>query len=182
MSEIGEPETGGSETAEADVAAVAGIPDLLALVIARLESAGVKQETLGVMREPRKIAIFTSAALMQPAGSVWRLGVVLLDATGRLYSTGSVTRAVEPLRGVTNQSIEAEERRDIRRAAARGSFDEGEVINFNFAPIATDAESVLAASGTLSVAEGTVMVRLGTDAIVPLERYLSDRVTLLIGD
>ena len=173
-------ETG--ETAEADATAVAGIPDLLARVIARLEAAGVKQEALGVMREPRKIAIFTSPALMQPAGSVWRLGIVLLDAAGRLYSTGSVTRAVEPLRGVTNQSIEAEERRDIRRAATRGSFVEGEVINFNFAPIETDAHSVVAASGALSVAEGTVMVRLGTDAVVPFEKYLNDRATLLIGD
>lgn len=162
--------------------AAASVPAILARIIARLADADVKQESLGVMREQRKIAIFTTPAMMQPVGSAWRLGVVLLDADGALYSTASVTRAVAPLRGVTNQSIEAEERRDIRRAATRGPFVVGEVINFNFAAIRIDAESVLSADGELSVAEGTVLVRLGTDAVVPLERYLDDRVTLLIGD
>jgi hypothetical protein len=161
------------------------VRSLLASTIESLHALGLHDEALGVMREPRRFA-FASAPTMVPAGRAWRLGVLLLDRDGRLYETGDVTRAIEPLRAVTNRSAEAEARRDDRRAAARGKFPEGEVINHRYAPIALDDESLLAGSGPLFVRDGTVMVhwdrRSPGGGVSTLRAYLADRMSVLTLD
>jgi hypothetical protein len=138
---------------------------LLRETVASLVAAGVADEALATVRTRRFLP-----RTMVPAGRAWRLGVLLLDREGRLYETGSVTRAIVPLRGVANKSAEAEARRDDRRAAARGRFAEGEVVNFGFRP----------ADEVVKVVDGVAVVRWNADSYRPLEQYLAERVALLI--
>lgn len=158
--------------------------DLLARTVESLEAAAVPDESLAAVRRARGLTGLSGASRMVPAGRAWRLGVVLLEATGRLHATGGVTRAIVPLRAVTNRSAAAESRREDRRAAARGPFPEGEVVNFGYTPLALDTAALKAGSGPLSVRDGVVMVRWSdgdeTLGIRPLADYLADRVGLLV--
>ncbi|KQO09869.1 hypothetical protein ASF06_06350 [Agreia sp. Leaf244] len=159
---------------------------LVARTIDSLVSQGVHDEALGVMREPRGFSVFKTAPMITPAGRAWRLGVLLVDRDGGVYETGDVTRAIEPLRAVTNRSAEAEARRDDRRAAARGKFPEGEVVNHRFVPLALDDESLDAGSGPLQVRDGMVVVQWDRSSpghgVSTLDRYLADRVSVLTLD
>ena len=128
---------------------------MLARTVAALEAAGVADEALGVLVPARRFR----GEVIKPAGRAWRLGALLLARDGTLYATGEVTRAVEPLRGVANKSPDAEARREKRRAAVRGRFADGEVVNFGYTRLDSAPETV---------------------GIVPLEQYLSERVALHI--
>jgi hypothetical protein len=167
-------------------AALAELSDLLARTVDRLQAAAVPDEALATVKRARGLMGLSGASRMVPAGRVWRLGVLLLDATGRLYATGGVTRAIVPLRAVTNRSAAAEERREDRRSAARGPFPEGEVVNFGYTALALDTAALEAGSGPLSVRDGVVMVRWSdgdaTLGIRELSEYLADRVGLLVED
>ena len=144
------------------------LPELLARTVAELERRGIPDEALANLSIPR----FGRSRLV-PTGRAWRLGVLLLDRGGRLYETATVTRAVEPLRGVTNRSAEADARRQLRHLAARSSrFPEGEAVNVDPVPLDLD--------GPLSVVDGVVMIRWNAGGgIRPLEEYLADRLSLL---
>jgi hypothetical protein len=159
------------------------VPPLLAATVARLQAAGAPVEALGEMRQGRGIGSLRTAPTLQPVGHVWRLGALLLTADGRLFATGQITRAIQPQLGVTNRSESAERRRDIRRAAVRGRFPEGETINHGFIAIALDTDSLLAGSGPLTIVGDTVFVqwsaRLGSR---PLADYLAERARLLTED
>ncbi|MGV8969912.1 MAG: hypothetical protein ACOH1J_05635 [Microbacteriaceae bacterium] len=159
------------------------LPSLLAAAVAQLQLAGAPIEALGEMRRGRGIGSLRTASALHPVGYAWRLGVLLLTEDCRLFATGEVTRAVMPQLAVTNRSESAEHRRDIRRAAVRGRFPDGEAINYGFIPIALDAESLRAGSGPLSIDGDAVVVewstRLGTR---PLADYLADRARLLTED
>lgn len=160
------------------------LPDLLARTIAELERIGADDEALAVLRDGRGIGKIRTRPFMVRTGSAWRLGVVLLDRTGQLYATGEITRAIEPQVAVTNRSAEAEQKREYRRAAARGSFHTGETINHGFTPIDVSIEALRAGDGPLSLdnsdddASANVLVRLPSGSRIPLERYLADRVSL----
>lgn len=140
----------------------------LARTIAELERIGVPDEALATLvqrrfRGPRLVAF----------GRAWRLGVILLDREGRLYETTTVTRAVEPLRGVTNRSAEAEARRDVRRIAARSGFPEGETINVDPVPVGPG-------SGPLVLEGDEVLIRWSAHGPPRrLDAYLAERVALL---
>ena len=140
---------------------------LLAATVAELQRRGIPDEALATLRVPR----FGRARLV-PAGRAWRLGVLLLGRDGRLYETATVTRAVEPLRGVTNRSAEADARRQLRHIAVRSGFPVGEAVNVDPVPVHLD--------GPLSVEDGVVMIRWNAGGgIRPLEAYLADRLSLL---
>ncbi len=126
----------------------------IAEAIAALDSAGVRDEALGILVPARRFR----GEVIRPAGHAWRLGALLLARDGTLYETGEVTRAIEPLRGVANKSPDAEARREKRRAAVRGRFAEGDVVNFGYRPI--DPPDTV--NG------------------IPLGAYLADRVALAI--
>ena len=127
-----------------------------------LERLGVPDEALAILRQRR----FRGPRLVA-TGRAWRLGVLLLSRDGSLHQTTVVTRAVEPLRGVTNRSAEAEARRDLRRVAAHSGFREGEAVNVDPVPIAPDAD-------------GEVRVRWNPSAEpVLLGSYLAERIALL---
>lgn len=153
-----------------------GLTELLRRTVAELEARSVPDEALATLRQRR----FGRPKLV-PSGRAWRLGVLLLDRDGHLYSTATVTRAVEPLRGVTNRSAEAESRRDLRRVAARGRFAEGEAVNVDATPLDLSDEALARGSGPLQLApDGTVLVRWNArDDTRPLADYLADRLSLL---
>jgi hypothetical protein len=157
---------------------------LLARTIARLEAAGIRDEALASWKHSRGVLGIGASDSLIPVGRAWRLGVLLLGRGGALYSTGEVTRAVQPGRAAVNRSTRGEQRRAIRAIAARGNFPRGEVINHGWAPIALDEASLATGSGLLSVRDGAVQVRIDPDelGVVPLERYLGDRVSILLGD
>jgi hypothetical protein len=158
--------------------------DLLARTVATLESAGVHDEALAAWKHSRGVFGIGASDSLVPEGRAWRLGVLLLDRAGYLYSTGQVTRAMQPGRAAVNRSAAGEERRAIRAIAARGDFARGEVINHGWQPIDLDEASLSSGSGPLSVREGVVVVRFdeGELSIAPLERYLADRVSILLED
>ena len=153
---------------------------LLRRTVDELESRGTHDEALGTVKAARRFGPISTATKILNAGRAWRLGVLLIDRDARLYETGSVTRAIVPLRAVTNRSAEAESRRDDRRAAARGNFAEGEVVNFDYRPIDLDAAALEEGRGILSLQDGVVMVRWhATNPPRRLDAYLSDRLSLL---
>jgi hypothetical protein len=164
--------------------AAAELRPILARAVERLEAAGVNDESLAVWRHSRGVLGIGASDSLVPAGRAWRLGVLLLGRDGSLYATGEVTRAVAPGRAAVNRSASGEQRRAIRAIAARGNFPRGEVVNYGWVPIALDEASLAAGSGLLSIREGAVCVRIdpGELGVVPIERYLDDRVGILLGD
>jgi len=166
---------------ETDAAALeTRLRELLARTATELAHRGVQDEALGVATRGRGIARFRGADSIRPAGRAWRLGALLLGRGGELYSTARVTRAIPPLRGVTNRSPEADQRRAERLAASRGGFAVGENVNVGYTPIALDGDSLARGSGPLSVRDGELFVRWAPgDGTTSLEQYLHERVALL---
>jgi len=146
-----------------------GLQQLLRSTIDVIEAAGISDEALATLKKPR-----FSAPKLVKEGRAWRLGVLLIDRQARLYRTGEVTRAVEPLRGVANKSAEAEARREMRRAATRGKFPEGEVVNFGHSLIEVTAES-----DPVRLSGGEALVRWNASGHWrPLASYLTERISL----
>jgi hypothetical protein len=160
------------------------LTELLARTVAQLEAAGVPDEALGAWKHSRGLFGIGASDSLVPEGRAWRLGVLLLDRGGYLYSTGQITRAIEPGRAAVNRSAAGEERRAIRAVAARGDFPRGEVVNHGWEPIALDEASLRSGAGPLSMRDDVVMVRFDPTelGIAPLSRYLADRVSILFGD
>lgn len=158
--------------------------ELLAQTVVELELRGVPDQALAELRRPRAILGFRRAPVMQPVTRAWRLGVLLLGRDGELFATGSVTRSVAPLHA-NNQSESQEARRAIRKAAFDGPFREGEIVNHGWRRLEIDPESLAAGQEPLSLRGDQAVVRwapgLGDQGLMPLERYLADRLDLLEG-
>jgi hypothetical protein len=171
-----------SPDADPDEIAVAEIRELLAAAVTRLNTAGARDEALATFVPRHRRMLVTREAVLQPAGRVWRLGVLLLDRDGVLRATGSITRATEPGRPAY-QSESAETRRAYRAAAQRGHFAPGETVNYDAEPIELSAAGLRDARGPLFVRNGRALVRWSpttadTDA-VDFRGYLTERVGLL---
>jgi hypothetical protein len=168
--------------ADAAAGAVARAREAVGRAVRALAEASARTETLGEYVAGRRVLGIPRAARMTPIAPVWRLGVLLLDAEGRLYATGRVVRAERAVR----KSIAAEsvaEQRAFRAAAIAGGIAEGETVDFDAHPIPLDVEALTAASGPLVLGYDGVLVRWNPslpDALMPLEAYLSERVDLLI--
>ncbi len=145
-----------------------------------LAAADARDEALADYVGPRRVFLIPREPVMVPVGRVWRLGVLLLDADGGAYATGSTTRAVDPgRRGYTSES--ALERAGYRAAAVRGRFREGETVNFGWRRLDLDEASLRAATGPLLLSDGVPVVRWGAgSATMDLGVYLADRVALLV--
>lgn len=162
------------------------VGELLTRTMEQLEARGIPDEALGVMKPAHRILGLMRPAVIVPVGRAWRLGVLLIDRNGQLYATGMVTRAITPKRGVADHSLIADARREEQRAAVRGSFAEGEVVNFGYSPIPLDEDSLRAGDGLLSLNDTTITVRWDTSGAgrgsAPLEAYLAERIGLLEND
>lgn len=154
---------------------------LLADAAARLAAAGARDEALADYVGRRRRFLIPREPVMVPVGRVWRLGVLLLDADGGGFATGSTTRAVDPgRRGYASES--ARDRAEYRAAAVRGGFPEGETVNFGWRALDLDEASLRAATGPIVVVDGVAVVRWGRGSAIrtPLRDYLDDRVGLLV--
>lgn len=170
---------------DADERLERGVAELATRTIATLTASGAKDEAIATLTPVRRVLLVTRPPVMVPIGRAWRLGVLLLDRNGRFSATGSLTRATEP-GWVTNQSPGVEARRENRRAATRGPFARGEVINFNVSALDTSVAALRAGSGPLSVVDEVVMVRWdraqNEQGLIDLASYLADRAALFTLD
>ncbi|MCS5495773.1 hypothetical protein NY547_00785 [Cnuibacter physcomitrellae] len=164
-----------------DVSPSRAVRTAVEAAVARLEAAGARDEALADYVVPKRVLGIQRAPQMVPVGRVWRLGVLLVGARGELFATGEVTRAVEP-RHPNNQAVSQEVRRAHQLAAFKGPFAPGDTVNYDAAPVDLTALDRGEPSGPLIVAEGIVLVRWSpsSGATTPLERYLADRVDLLV--
>lgn len=171
---------GGADAA----AALTRARDAVDRAVRALIQASARTETLAEYVPGRRVLGMPRAPRMSAIGPVWRLGVLLLDADGRLYATGRVIRAERAVRkSVTAESVA--EQRAYRAAAIKGGLPEGATVVFDAEPIALDADALAAgaASGPLVMRGDEVLVRWSPtqpDALIPLEAYLRDRVDLLV--
>lgn len=149
----------------------------------RLAAAGARDEALAEYLGRRRVLLIPRDPVMRPVGRVWRIGVLLLDAAGNAYATGSTTRAIDPgRRGYTSES--ARDRAEDRAAARRGRFPEGETVNFGWRRLDLDDDALRASNGPLVLVDEVPTVRWsvgrGGSSTTELGAYLEDRVSLLI--
>jgi len=139
---------------------------------------GLPRESLGEVVVPRRILGISRAMRVEPRGTAWHLGVLLLTDDAVL-ATGQIIRArAEAPRGFTAES--QRERAALAGAARRGGFDEGQTVHVGWQKLDTDAVAAGAASGPLSLQAGEPSVRWSAaGGWVPLASYLDERITLL---
>ncbi|HEU4756760.1 MAG TPA: hypothetical protein VFS72_08880 [Agromyces sp.] len=167
---------------EADAAAaVARARESVDRAARALAEASARTETLAEYVPGKRVLGMPRAPRMTPIAPVWRLGVLLLDADGRLYATGRVIRAERAVRkSITAESVA--EQRAYRAAAVKGGIAEGATVDFDAHPIPLDVDALAAGSGPLVLGDDGVLVRWNPslpDALTPLEAYLRERVDLL---
>jgi len=149
-------------------AAVSAMRELLADTVTRLQSAGVRDEALAEWKPVRRL--LPSQPTMLPSSRAWRLGSLLLDAEGRLYATGIVTRAIQPKDFNADKSVAAEARRDLQRAAVRGRFATGDSVNVDYIPVQLEALEF----------DGENLVFHDNATTAPLATYITDRLELVL--
>lgn len=163
-------------------AAIERLRETLEAAAARLTAAGARSEVLAELVHPKPMLGIARAPRMADRGRVWRLGVLLLAADGSLHSTGHVVRAERPARrSVLAESVA--EHRAWQAAAVKGGIAPGETVNFDAPPVDLTELARTAASGPLVLRDGAVLVRWNprqADALAELDRYLADRVGLLV--
>lgn len=144
---------------------------------ARARLAAAPREPLGEWASGRRLLGFGRSPRIVRVGEAWHLGALLVGAEA-LYATGEVLRAREDVvRGFTAQS--QRERAERAAAAFRGGFAEGETVHLGWSPIDVEAVDAGGASGPLSGAGGTVMIRWSASAAArPLADYISDQLAL----
>ncbi|MCJ0702232.1 hypothetical protein FRIG_14015 [Frigoribacterium faeni] len=165
---------------EADEQAAAQLRALLADTARDLAARDARTEALARYRPSRRIVVVKTADSLEPVGRAWRLGVLLLETDGRVHETGRITRALEPTRS-QNLSPSVERRKAERRAAARGHFAEGEVVDYAYLPVDLSTEALVAGDQRLLVSDGRALVRWGAGPgeVRDAAAYLADRGDLL---
>lgn len=146
---------------------------------ARTRLAGAPREAIGELVVPRRILGVPRAARVEPRGTAWHLGVLLITDDG-ILATGEVVRAREPARrGYTAES--QRRRAELGEAARRGGYADGTPVHLGWAVLDLDAVAWGEASGPLAVADGVVSVRWSAaGGYVPLAGYLEERIGLLL--
>lgn len=139
----------------------------IAAAVDRLTAAHARDELRAEVRAGRRFGPVRRPDVVVPLGRVWRLGVLLLDAEGRLYRTGEVIQA-QPVRFDNHQSDRAAARRALRVAIQRAGIAPGETVDLGAEPV--EAADVREVSWDGSGDPAT---------LVPLADYLRDRVALL---
>lgn len=155
----------------------------LAAAAGRLREGGAADEALAVFEPARRRLGVMRKPRMRPIGRVWRLGVLLLEPGGAVRATGGITRAVPPGHP-RYAALSVEARREVRAAAHRGPFPEGETIDYDAPPVVLTAEGLRTTPGPLLLADDGVRVRWSVsapdEAARPLAAYLDERVDLLL--
>lgn len=139
----------------------------IADAVDRLRRAGARDELRAELRPGRRLGPVRRPDVVVPLGRVWRLGVLLLDAEGRLYRTGEVIQA-QPPRFDNHQSDRAAARGALRVAIEKAGIGVGETVNVGAPPVDPDDVGEVSWDGSGDPA-----------TLVPLEAYLRERVALL---
>ena len=168
---------------EDDEGAVRAARELFARTAATLTATAAPDEALAAFEPAHRRFGLMRTARMRPLGRVWRLGVLLLDRDGGVLATGGITRAV-PAGHPRFAAVSIEARREVRAAAHRGPFAEGETVDYDAAPVLLDARALREEPGPLLLHDGRVLVRWSVSAADEsardLEPYLAERVELLL--
>ncbi|MBD8539558.1 hypothetical protein [Frigoribacterium sp. CFBP 8751] len=178
-----DPTPGGAVPAPetpSDDQAAASLRALVEQAAADLAAREARTEALARYKPARRIVVVKTAESLEPAGRAWRLGVLLLGTDGRVFETGRITRAVTPTRS-QHLSAQVEQRKAERRAAVRGHFAEGEVVNYAYEPVDLSTAALQGGEQRLLVRGGHALVRWGTATgeVRDLAAYLADRAELL---
>ena len=123
----------------------------------RLRAGEVPAEALAEYIAPKRVLLWTRPATMRPLGEVWRIGPLLLGASGELYALGHATRAAE--RGRPGyQSLSREERREIAAAALRGGYPAGAPVNYDAVriPLSDEEPTADAPAGSAAGSAGSM--------------------------
>ncbi|MDR6972166.1 hypothetical protein [Leifsonia shinshuensis] len=172
----------GTDGRTTDDPVVAAIRAVLRDAVSTLLASDARREALAEYVPARNALFIRREPVLRRIGSVWRLGVFLVDAEGVLRATGLLVRATPPGRP-QYQSQSAEERRALRAAAQRGRFRNGETVNFGAPVIDLDPEALAASDGPLFVRDGRALVRwspaAGDTGARAFADYVGERVDLL---
>ena len=150
----------------------------LADAAARLDATGARDEVLVDLVRPTWLGVKLAPKLV-PDERVWRLGVLLLGRSGRLYATGTTLRVSDP-RHPNAQSRLAENRRELRALALKSGIAGGETINLDARDIHLDG--ITAVTRPIARTPDGLAVQWSTtsEALTPLDDYLQERVDLLV--
>ncbi|MGX5697072.1 hypothetical protein ACWKWP_12800 [Agromyces soli] len=177
-----------ADGADAGAPALAHARTAVADAAARLAAAGARSEVLAEFVAERRVLGIPRAARMRPLGRVWRLGVLLVAADAGaaglapLFGLGRVVRAEPPARRSVVANAIAEHRA-YRVAAVKGGIAAGETVDFDAVPLRLDGAGDVGGAGPVLVRDGRMLVRWSPtqpEALAPLDRYLSERVDLLL--
>ncbi|WP_194409500.1 glutaminase [Microbacterium cremeum] len=149
------------------------------LTAARERLRAAPREALGELVELRRILGVARQPRIARRSEAWHLGVLLLTDDAVL-ATGDIVRArQEARRGYTAES--QRRRAELAAAARRGGFAEGEIVHIGWRMLDPDAVDRGEASGPLAPVDGVVSIRWSAaGGFVPLERYLDERIGLLL--
>jgi hypothetical protein len=154
------------------------VDSLLADLVTRLTAAGARDEVLVDFSRPRWAGLKLAPRMVE-VERVWRLGVLLLGHSARLYATGITLHVTEP-KHPNPQSLLAEERRMLRTAAAKAGIPKGETIDLDARDIRLD-ELTADSRPIARTADGFgVQWSPASPTLTPLQAYLEERVALLI--
>ena len=149
-----------------------------------MEPAGVVAaavEKLRVSAAPTevRVAVLRGAfgrTKLRPAGEVWRLGAVCLAEDGALFATGDVLVVTEPTHPNHRNAL-ALERNELRALLRRAGVPVGATAVLDARPLDLDAPE----PPLVTNEDGLGVLWTAGGAAIPFERYLSERVDLLLG-
>lgn len=147
-----------------------------------LVGAGIATEAVGEYETPRRRFLITRPERIVLVTRAWRLGVLMIDEAGNLRAAGATLRAHEPPRILGYASESARHRDELRHAAIRGGFAEGEIVHYDTNVI--DSKALHTETSPISLRQGVPVVRWHVNSTltsaIPLDRYLKERVDLLL--
>ena len=145
--------------------------DAVAAAVERLRDAGAPTET--------RVAVLRGAfgrAKLRAAGEVWRLGALCLADDGTLFATGDVLVVTEPTHPNFRSAL-AVERNELRAQLRRAGLPVGATAVMDARPLDLDAPE----PPLVATADGLGVLWTPGGAAIPFERYLTERVDLLLG-
>lgn len=149
---------------------------------ARLMVAGVSPDALGRFVPARRRLLVNRPPRIVRDGSAWIVGRLLVSVDGELLAATHTLRAHVPKPHINYPSESARERDQLRHAAIRGGFREGETVHWDAVPIV--AAELTEMSAPVLVRDGAPMVIWSPAAPAasaqPLPEYLDSRIDLLL--
>ncbi len=145
--------------------------ELVAAAVERLRDADAPTEV--------RIAVLRGALgrrKLRPAGEVWRLGALCLAPDGALFATGDVLVVTEPTHPNYRNEL-AVERNELRALLRRGGVPVGAIAVMDARPLDLDAPE----PPLVATEEGLGVLWTTGGASIPFDRYIAERVDLLVG-